>query len=76
MARSAEVLGAFQDSRLTQAFEVPSSSWLAGWTVGQLLVRSVAHLYVHSAELNLLVTLGGGEDLYLPRAMTHTASAP
>ncbi len=75
-AQTTAVLTTLTESDLSRLGSMADTSFLVGWTVGQLLARSVAHLYVHAADLNVLVVLGGGDDLGLPRAMSHTRISP
>ena len=40
-------------------------------TAGDLLARSVAHLFAHAGELSAIASLVGAPDLGLPGRLTH-----
>ncbi len=40
--------------------------------VGDLLSRSIAHLFAHAGELSAIASLAGGPDLGVPGRMTHS----
>lgn len=46
-----------------------------GETVGDLLVRSVGHLFVHTGELATIASLVGAPDLGAPGRLTHSTAA-
>jgi hypothetical protein len=73
---AAEILGALTQAELVGRGHIPFLSRWFGWTAGQLLCRSIAHLYIHAADLNTLAVLGGGEDSGLPVRMEHVRGAP
>ena len=43
-------------------------------TVGDLLARSVAHLFAHAGELSAIASLVGAPDLRLPGRLTHSTT--
>ena len=45
-------------------------------TVGDLLARSVAHLFAHAGELSAIASLAGAPDLGVPGRMTHSTTQP
>ena len=47
-----------------------------GETVGDLLVRSVGHLFVHTGELATIASLVGAPDLSAPGRLTHSTAPP
>jgi hypothetical protein len=74
--QSTAVLAALTQSDLAGPGQMLETSRWAGWTAGQLIARTVAHFYVHAADLATLTNLAGGKDLGLPGAMIHVRSAP
>jgi hypothetical protein len=51
-----------------------SGSRGADQTTGDLLVRSVAHLFVHTGELTAIASLVGAPDLGVPGRLTHSTA--
>ena len=47
-----------------------------GQTVGDLLVRSVGHLFVHTGELATIASLVGAPDMSPPGRLTHSTAPP
>ena len=45
-------------------------------TIGDLLVRSVGHLFVHTGELATIASLVGAPDLGAPGRLTHSTAPP
>lgn len=76
LEESRAVLSLLTDADIPRAGAMREESRFAGWTVGQLIARTVAHLYVHAADLNTLAMLGGAEDGGLPGWMPNTRFAP
>jgi uncharacterized damage-inducible protein DinB len=74
--RATDVLSGLTEERLLDRAHTRPGSSYEGWTVGHMLVRCIAHLFVHAADLNVLATLGGKPDLDLPGDMPHTSSHP
>jgi len=50
-------------------------AWTPGTTVGYLVARSVAHLFAHASELNVIATALGRPDAGLPGRLTATRLA-
>lgn len=80
-AHSTAFVDALTDADLEVVPEgLEQNGWPAGIangiTVGYLVARSAAHLFVHAAELNLAATASGTPDMGLPGRLEHTRGAP
>jgi DinB superfamily len=76
MEQTTAVLNKLTESDLTRAGKMLETSRFSGWTVGQLLARAIAHLYLHAVDLTTLSALNGGDDSGLPGFMNHVRIAP
>lgn len=51
---------------------IVESGWPEGTTAGYLVARSVAHLFAHASELNVVATTSGARDIGLPGRLAHS----
>ena len=68
-------LRSLRDEDLDAVME-PDGGSRRGETVGDLLVRSVGHLFVHTGELATIASLVGAPDLGAPGRLTHSTAPP
>jgi hypothetical protein len=75
--RTTPLLASLSDEALERVPpRIEENGWPAGTTVGYLAARSVAHLFAHAAELNVLATASGAPDIGLPGRLAHTRGEP
>lgn len=70
-ARAIPYLRSLRDVDLDSVMESSAGSGRAP-TVGDLLVRSVGHLFVHTGELATIASLVGAPDMGPPGRLTHS----
>ena len=76
LLETTEVLNALTEPDLLRPVKALPTSRFAGLAAGQMIARAIAHLYVHAADLNTLIVLGGGDDLGLPQWQEHVRMGP
>ena len=74
-ARSIPYLRSLRDEDLDAVME-PSGDSGGAPTVGDLLVRAVGHVFVHTGELATIASLVGAPDLGAPGRLTHSTAPP
>ena len=74
-ARAIPYLRTLRDEDLDAVTE-PSDGSGRAQTVGDLLVRAVAHVFVHTGELATIASLVGAPDLGAPGRLTHSTAPP
>ena len=76
LRETSEVLNALTEPDLVRPVRTLPTSRFVDLSAGQMVARAIAHLYVHAADLNTLVVLGGGDDMGLPRWQEHVRISP
>lgn len=66
-------LEALSDADLDAVPAYEEGAWGPGTTLGYLVARDVAHLFVHASELVQIATAAGGTDIGLPGRMRNTS---
>ena len=74
-ARAIPYLRSLRDDDLDAVME-PSDGSGRAQTVGDLVVRAVGHVFVHTGELATIASLVGAPDLGVPGRMTHSTGPP
>ena len=74
-ARAIPYLRSLRDEDLDAVME-PSDGSGSTQTVGDLVVRAVGHVFVHTGELATIASLVGAPDLGAPGRLTHSTVPP
>jgi uncharacterized damage-inducible protein DinB len=71
--RASPFVRALHDDALNEVPDYADEDGPVKVTVGYLVARDLAHLFGHSAELNMIATSAGAADMGLPGDMPHTS---
>jgi hypothetical protein len=65
-------LSSLNDATLDEVPPYEAGAWPPGTTVGYLVARSIAHVFAHASELNVIATSLGVPDAGLPGSLAAT----
>jgi hypothetical protein len=71
--RATPFIASLTDEALAAVPDYEEGAWKPGTTLGYLVGRDIAHLFVHASELVAIATAVGGTDIGLPGTMSHTS---
>lgn len=74
-ARAIPYLRSLRDENL-EAVMQPAQGSRRAQTVGDMLVRAIGHVFVHTGELATVASLVGAPDLGVPGRLTHSTAPP